>query len=143
MVLERLGAVVSSTALRVARVGGRRVASTERTGASTSERIEGAGDAQGQLVARTFLGFVDGGDVSPGPLVGCFALCMSDLAACAPSVEGASVEATFVAAPRPTLGVRAVVAMAHHPSLTATSALTLSLVAAVVALATRRRPRTK
>jgi hypothetical protein len=143
VVLDRLGAVVSSTAVRVARVGGRRVVSTEHTGATTSERIEGAGDATGQLVAKTFLGFVDGGHGSPGPLVGCFALCTTDLPACAPSVEHATVDAAFVAPPAPTLAVRAVVAMAHHPSVTAASALTASLLAGVVAVATRRRPRTK
>jgi len=143
VVLERLGAVVSSTALRVARVGGRRVVSTERTRASTSERILGSGDAEGQLVAKTFLGFVDAGDGSPGSLVGCFALCTTDLPACAPSVERANVEATFVAAPPPTLLVRAVVAMAHHPSVTAASVLAVSVLACVVAVATRHRPRTK
>jgi hypothetical protein len=143
IVLERLGAVVSSTALQVARVGERRVVSTEHTGTSTRERIEGTGDAAGQIAARTFLGFVDAGDGSAGLLVGCFALCTKDLAACGPSVEGATVAAEFVPAPRPTLAVRAVVAMAHHPSITAASALTLSLLAGVVAVATRRRPRTK
>jgi hypothetical protein len=143
IVLERLGAVVSSTALRVARVGERRVASTEHTGTETTERIEGAGDAAGQIAARTFLGFVDAGEGSAGLLVGCFALCTKDLAACGPSVERATVAAPFVPAPKPTLTVRAVVAMAHHPSVTAFSALTFALLAGVVAVATRRRPRTK
>jgi hypothetical protein len=117
--------------------------STEHVGARTSERIEGVGDAAGQLVAKTFLGFVDAGDGSPGSLVGCFALCTVDLPACEPSVERAGVEAAFVAPPQPTLAVRAVVAMAHHPSFTAASVLTLSLLAGVMAVATRRRPRTK
>jgi hypothetical protein len=143
VVLDRLGAVVSSTAVRVGGVGARRVASTEHTGASTSEHIVGAGDAEGRLVARTFLGFVDAGDGSAGPLVGCFALCTRDLAACEPSVEKATMVASFVPAPQPTLAVRAIVAMAHHPSVTAASALTFSILAGVVALVTRRRPRTK
>jgi hypothetical protein len=143
VVLERLGAVVSSTALRVSKVGQRRVASTEHLGAMTSERLEGVGDAADRLVAKTFLGFVDAGDGSPGSLAGCFALCTMDLPACEPSVERAGVDAAFVAPPPPTLAVRAVVAMAHHPSLSAASALTLSLLAGVIAVATRRRPRTK
>jgi hypothetical protein len=143
IVLERLGAVVSSTALRVARVGERRVASAEHTGTSTTERIEGTGDAAGQIAARTFLGFVDAGDGAAGLLVGCFALCTKDLAACGPSVEHATVAAEFVPAPRPTLAVRAVVVMAHHPSITAFSALIFALLAGVVAVVTRRRPRTK
>jgi hypothetical protein len=146
VVLDRLGAVVSSTAVRVAGVGARRVASSEHVGASTREHIVGAGEAEGRLVARTFLGFVDAGDGSAGPLVGCFALCATDrtdLAACAPSVEEATIVASFVPAPQPTLAVRAIVAMAHHPSVTAASALTFSILAGVVALVTRRRPRTK
>ncbi len=139
IVLDRLGAVVSSTALRVAKVGGRRVVSTEHGAGSTSERIEGTGDAEGQLVAKTFLGFVD-----PGKgLVGCFALCTAALPDCATSVDRATVLADFVPAPAPTLAVRAVVAMAHHPSVTAEAALTFGLLAGVVAVVTRRRPRAK
>jgi hypothetical protein len=142
VVLERLDAVVSSTALRVARFGERRVVSTEHTDTMVSQRLVGKGAAEDQLVARTFLGFTDPGGGAP-ELVGCFVLCVGELPECRADVEDARVEAVFVPPPPPTLAVRAVVAMAHHPSLTLSSTLTLALLAALVAVATRRRPRTK
>jgi hypothetical protein len=142
-VLDRLRAVVSSTALRAARRGGVRVRSTEHTRNVTSERIEGAGDAEGALAARTFLGFVDAGDAAEGHLVGCFALCVADLHACEASVRDADVYGRFVPSPRPTTAVRALVAMVHHPSATFGCLALLSCVLGVVAVVTRKRPRTK
>jgi hypothetical protein len=141
--LDRLRAVASSTALRAARVGGVRVLSTEHAGSVTSERIDGSGDAEGVLVARTFLGFVDSGDAAAGHLMGCFALCVADLRGCRASVDGAVVEGAFVPSPRPTMATRALVAMVHHPSATFESIAALSCVLGVVALVTRKRPRTK
>jgi hypothetical protein len=139
--LDRLRAVVSSTALRVARVGGLRIRSGEHAGSVTSERIDGTGDAEGALAARTFLGFVDAGD-SAGHLVGCFALCVRDLD-CQASVDRSTLEGAFVPSPRPTMAVRALVAMVHHPSATFGSMAILSCLLGVVALVTRKRPRAK
>jgi hypothetical protein len=143
MVLDRLRAVVSSTALRVARVGGLRVQSTERAGHVISERLEGAGDAQGELVARAFLGFVDAGKATAGHLVGCFVLCVADPAGCRSSVDGAAMEGAFVPSPRPTMEVRAILAMVHHPSATYGSMALVCGLLGVIAIVTRKRPRTK
>jgi hypothetical protein len=142
IVLDRLRAVVSSTALRTARVGGLRVRSTDHAGSVTSEQIDGSGDAEGVLAARTFLGFVDGGDAA-GHLVGCFALCVADLDACRESVDGAVLEGAFVPSPRPTMATRALLGVLHHPSAAFGSVAVLSCLLGVVAVATRKRPRTK
>ncbi len=109
----------------------------------TSERLEGAGDAEGELAARTFLGFVDFGASATDHLVGCFALCVEDLRGCETSVDGATVEGAFVPPPRPTVAARALVAMVHHPSETFGSIGILSCLLAAIALATRKRPRAK
>jgi hypothetical protein len=143
IVLERLRATVSSTALRIARVGGVRVRSIEHAGGLTSEWLDGTGDAGTELTARTFLGFVDTGEVAARRLVACFALCASDRHACQASVDGASVDGTFVRAPPPTPTVRALVTMAHHPSATLGSLAILSSLLGILAVVTRKRPRTK
>jgi hypothetical protein len=142
LALDRLRAVVSSTALRAARVGGLRVRSSEHAGSVTSEQIDGAGDAEGALAARTFLGFVDAGDAA-GHLVGCFALCVTNLHGCQASVDRSTLEGAFVPSPRPTTAVRALVAMVHHPTATFGSMAILSCLLGVIALVTRKRPRTK
>jgi hypothetical protein len=142
-VLERLGAMVSSTAIRATGVGECRVESTVHEGGFTTQRIVGAGEAEHQLSARTFLGFVEGEHAASGRLVGCLALCASDLPHCERSVDGATVSAVFVPSPEPTLSVRAVVAMAHHPGTTLATALGGSLLLGLAAVLTRRRPRTK
>jgi hypothetical protein len=142
-VLDRLRAAVSSTALRVSRVGALRVRATAHSGGVTSEWIDGVGDAEPMLRAKTFLGFVDPGDGVAGRLVGCFALCIGDLDPCQSSVEGARVEGAFVDAPVPTPAVRALVAMVHHPSATFASIAILSFLLGVVAVVTRKRPRPK
>jgi hypothetical protein len=144
LVLERLDAMVSSTALRVARIGGYRVVAVDpRDSGVTSQLLEGAGDAEHLLAARTFLGFVGGRDTPSGRLVGCFALCVTDLPSCESSVDRATVDAEFVPPPAPTLLLRAVVSMVHHPSVAMTLALAFSLLVGGVLVATRRRPRTK
>lgn len=143
MVLDRLRAVVSSTALRLDGVGGLRVASMHRTGRVTTEWLDGSGEAESRLAARTFLGFADSGDPAAGHLVGCFALCIADLHGCRTSVERATVEGTFVDAPHPTLSVRALVAMVHHPTATFGSLALLCALVGILAVVTRKRPRTK
>jgi hypothetical protein len=143
LVLERLDALVSSTALRMARIGGQRVVTTERDARLTSQRLEGAGDAEHLLAARTFLGFVGGRDAPSGSLVGCFALCVADLPRCGASIEKATMSAEFVPPPPATLALRAVVSMVQHPSLTLAVALSFSLLACTALVVTRRRPRTK
>jgi hypothetical protein len=144
IVLERLDAVVSSTALRIARVGGYRVTHLgHEAGAVMEQRLEGAGDAEHRLAARTFLGFVRGAGSSPDQLVGCFALCVDDLPACEGSVERATVEGAFVPPPPATLSVRAAVWTVHHPSVSSTLGVAFVLLAGVALLVTRRRPRTK
>lgn len=142
-VLDHLRAAVSSTALRIARVGALRVRSIEHTGRVTSERIDGAGEAEGELAARTFIGFADAGDAPGGRLVGCFALCVADLRECRASIDGAAVEGTFVAAPRPTPAVSALLAVVHHPSATFGALAILSFLLGVIAVVTRKRPRAK
>jgi hypothetical protein len=143
VVLERLDAEVSSTALRIARVGGYRVGLVVRGAGVVQQRLEGAGDAQHLLAARTFLGFVRGTDALSTQLVGCFALCVNDLSGCEGSVERATVEAAFVPPPPPTFSVRAAVWTVHHPSASLTLGLAFALFAGVALVLTRRRPRTK
>jgi hypothetical protein len=108
----------------------------------TSEQIDGSGDAEGVLAARTFLGFVDGGEAA-GHLVGCFALCVADLDTCRESVNGAVLEGAFVPSPRPTMATRALLGVLRHPSAAFGSVAVLSCLLGVVAVATRKRPRTK
>jgi hypothetical protein len=144
LVLERLRATVSSTALRLARVGQLRVVSTDRLGVVTRELLEGRGDAEHQLSAQVFLGFVDPRESGGRPtLAGCFALCTADLPACGASVTEASVAADFVPPPPPTLSVRAALAIVGHPSTSVGVALTLCILLGAMLIVTRRRPRTK
>jgi hypothetical protein len=142
IVLERLRAVVAGAAVRVARFGQYRVTSTVRADGVTREILEGQGDAEHQLAAQTFLGFVApaGG---PQELLGCFALCTVDLPACNPSVADATVAAEFVQPPAASLPLRLIVLAVHHPSTSLGAGLTLCFVFALVLVATRRRPRTK
>jgi len=142
IVLERLDAMVSSTAVRVARIGGHRVVAWERDPSLISRLHEGAGDAEHLLVARTFLGFV-GDDARPTRLVGCFALCVPDLESCAKSVERATVTGAFVPPPPPTVPVQAALSLVHHSFFAFTLALVLSLLLGGTLVATRRRPRAK
>ena len=145
LVLERLRAMVSSTALRVARVGEYRVAESTRRGHLTTERLEGTGDER-PLAAQVSLGFVHA-DAAKGAraepmLVGCFALC-SDRSQCEKTVEGATVAAEFVPPPGATLSLQALVTMVHHPSASLAVAVSCSLLMGAVLVITRRRPRTK
>lgn len=140
--LEHLRGMVSSTALRVARLGELGVVATTREGELTTQRLAGRGEAEHRLSAETFLGFAVGKAKGPD-LVGCFALCTGDTAKCDASVEGASVSAVFVPAPPTSLSLRAILAAVHHPSTTLAMATAVALLVAAALVVTRRRPRTK
>jgi hypothetical protein len=164
LVFRYLHALVGSTVLRVARpgpsasagtsLGEFRVASTTREGNVTRERLEGTGDAEGALTGQVFLGFTpsataitsasrDAEPTEQANLVGCFALCTGAQAGCEESVVAATASHDFVAPPPPSLSLRAVLGMIHHPTATLAWTLALSLLVGFVLVTTRRRPRTK
>jgi hypothetical protein len=98
--------------------------------------------------ARTFLGFGD------GTVVTCFALCASRGAgatreaspsrarACDASVQGARLEGD-AAPPPPGAGLRAVTWAVHNPRRTATWAGAIVVALGALAVASRRRPRSR
>ena len=149
LVLERLTAMVSSTSLRIARIGDYRALPATRQGNLTSQRLLGSGEAEHRLSAQVFLGFVapvterGAAPSSEPPLVGCFALCTTDEPSCAAAVEEATVAADFVPPSRPTLSLSALVTVIHYPRTSLGVLLTFSLLVAVALVVTRRRPRTK
>lgn len=147
IVLDKLAQVATSTALRVAEVGALHAAAPAHLGDVASQRLESRA-GQPFLVARTFLGFQE-----PG-VVACFALCVSPdptpaasgakaeaEPACAASVEGARLEGALGAPPRPGLGLTVTMAAVHHPRVAAGFVVGLAALGAMLAVATRRRPR--
>jgi hypothetical protein len=100
-------------------------------------RASGGGPTVGQT--RTFIGF-GGTNVHS-----CFAVCAGPNAA-PPACNEVVVQTRLVggdAPPRPGLALQAVTWAVHHPSTTATTFAVVTLLGAVLAIATRRKPRAR
>jgi hypothetical protein len=134
--LDKLAQVATSTALRVADVGPLHVTTTDRRENVVSQRLEGAWDA------KTFLAFE--GDT----LIGCFVSCVESprsarTAGCAASVDAAHLEGAFGAPPPRGVWLTAAMAATHHPRLASAALAALAASAAMLAVATRKRPRVR
>jgi hypothetical protein len=140
LVLDKIAQVATSTALRLAPVGPLHVVGTDRTGDLVSQRLEGSFE-HGWVGSRTFLGF----QTQTQSVVACFALCVDDAArdGCASSLRTASMVGQLGAPPSEGLGLRVTMAAVHHPRTAATLAVLLAALGAVLAVATRRRPRVR
>jgi hypothetical protein len=138
LALEKLEGMAASTAVRVSGVGTMRSRSTGRGASLVEERLDGTGEAEGLLRAHLFLGFV--ATRQGTALRGCYALC-SGGAACEASVDDATLRGSYLQPPGPSLTLRALLAIVHHPACVGWTLAGLSCLLCVVAIATRRRPR--
>jgi hypothetical protein len=136
--LAKVVALASSTALAITSVGTLRPRSTSHARNVLDQRLEGAGEAEGQLAARILLGFEAG---TPPRLAGCYLLCT--LGECDTSIDRAIAPGPYVPPPAPSLALRAVVALVHHPLAATWTLLGLSCLLVTIAVVTRKRPRAK
>jgi hypothetical protein len=136
LALDKLAQVATSAALRVADVGPLHPTRTDRHDNVVSQRLEGKWDA------RTFLAFED------ETLIGCFVSCVESPrstlnAGCAASVEGAHLVGSFGPAPPRGVWLTAAMAAVHHPRVASGALAALAALGATLAVATRKRPRTR
>jgi hypothetical protein len=88
------------------------------------------------ITVRKAQGFVPG-----SILVSCFAWCRG--ARCADAVNAAKLPDAFVAPPAPSLGLRVVLALVHHPAAAAGALVGLAVLGGGLAIAARPRPKRK
>ncbi len=138
--LERLASTASSVALRLDGASpGMRVVREERSPEATEQALALPGAKDAPVVARTVLGFASGGEPR---VTGCFVLCSPTTRDCERSVETAKAEG-FVPPPPASAFARSVAYGIHHPRGVAAASVALFLLAGVVAVWTRPRPRRK
>ncbi len=135
--LDQLGHVASSTGLRVAGVGGLARGAKERAGPVTSVRFEGTADGQGVLAASAFLGFTG------TRAHGCFALCSDRAQRCTEATAGARLAGALTAPPPPSAGLRALLALVHHPAAAGWGVAGAFVLTGALAVVTRHRPRSR
>lgn len=135
LVLDKIGDVAASSAARAGLPAAMHVSATQRDHDVSTRDLVSDGDSPN--VARVFLGFRrDGGDFA----VACFALCAGD-ATCAQAVRASHLEGPLVPPPPPSLGLRALSFVVHHPQGSAMGLVIGACAAGAIAVSTRKRPR--
>ncbi len=139
LALGKLQETIAGTAVRAVKFGDLAVTGQRLLRPGTERTLAGHGEVT--LDARATQGFVL--DTRGHVLVSCFALCgdANEPSRCAEAVHDARLPSTFVAPPEPSLALRAVLLLVHHPNQTAAGLLTLTLLAGAAAIATRKRPK--
>jgi hypothetical protein len=135
--LDKVADVASSTALRVAGVGAMQRIGSARASNVLRGKLEGSGEADGRIVASTFLAFQ--GETAHG----CFALCVDRGGACRASVEASQLEGEFTPPPPTSAVLRAVLTLVRHPEATAWCVVGITAALGAAAIATRKRPRAR
>jgi hypothetical protein len=139
LALERLEATVGATLIRLELPGALRVTREVQAGVVTEQWLVGEGNEP--TTARTFLGFTSPG--GEAHVVGCFVLCAPSSPACDETMRVAAPTTAFVPPPQPNAALRALLLAVHHSRATALGAIALFVVAGVVAVWQRPRPRRK
>jgi hypothetical protein len=138
--LERVAATMSTVATKLTGTTSLRAETVQHLGNVTTQSFASAGD-DAHVVGRTFLGFAS---TPRGPRIeGCFILCAPTTPTCDEALDAATPNAAFVPAPATSPPLRALVFGVHHPLAVAITLLSALCVLGVVAIVTRRRPRTK
>jgi hypothetical protein len=131
--LQKLSQITLSTALRAGLETTMRPIGEAREGPVRTQTLDGEG-----MRAKTMLGFEEGGAVH-----GCFALCVRGGDTCRKAADGARLEGALVEPPAPSLTLRAASYGVHHPAIALAALLFVCVLGAVIAIATRPRPRTR
>ncbi len=147
LALDKMAQIAASTAIRAGLGGQLGGGENQREGDVVMRDLVGDG------TARVFLAFVRG---SRGfVLTSCFAMCTSPSASsegdpapklsrdCGPAIRMAHMRGPIVRAPEPSAGVRALLAMVHHPTFTTLAICGTACLAGAVAVITRKRPRSR
>jgi hypothetical protein len=134
--MDRIAALAASTALRIDPGASLAGGPLEGDGVAIAQSL--AGD---RTRARTWLAFTGGPSQSGAPYAahGCMAVCARG--DCDDAVAQARLTGTLAPPPQASRGLRALLALVHHPRATALGGVALACVAGAIALATRRRPR--
>ena len=134
--MDRIAALATSTALRIDPGASLAGAPLEEDGVAIAQSL--AGD---RTRARTWLAFTGGPSQGGDPYAahGCMAVCARG--DCDDAVAHAKLTGTLAPPPPASRGLRALLALVHHPRATALGGAALACMAGAIAIATRRRPR--
>ena len=136
--MDLIAALATSTALRVDPGASLAGAPLTDDGVAIAQSL--AGD---RTHARTWLAFTGGPSQGGEPYAahGCMAVCARG--DCGDAVSHATLTGTLAAPPPASRGLRALLALVHHPRVTALGGVILACIAGAIAIATRRRPRAR